>query len=89
MKTLDNDLLVDYFDFPLPESLIAQSPLQKRSDSKLLLIDRENGQLAHDTFNHLSRWLRSGDVLVVNNERIGKFEISIQSIKFSSSRILD
>ena len=70
MKTLDNDLLVDYFDFPLPESLIAQSPLQKRSDSKLLLIDRENGQLAHDTFNHLSRWLRSGDVLVVNNTKV-------------------
>lgn len=70
MKTLDADLLVDSFDYPLPQSLIAQSPLQKRSDSKLLLIDRVQGQVAHDTFNHLSHWLRSGDVLVLNNTKV-------------------
>jgi len=70
MNTLKNDLLVSQFDYPLPESLIAQSPLQKRSDSKLLLIDRFLGTLEHDTFAHLGHWLRVGDVLVVNDTKV-------------------
>lgn len=66
----DKDLLVSQFDFSLPESLIAQSPLQRRSDSKLLLVDRNLGTLAHDTFAKLGHWLRAGDVLVVNDTKV-------------------
>lgn len=70
MITQNKDLLVSQFDYPLPESLIAQSPLQKRSDSKLLLVDRELGTLKHDTFAHLGDWLRPGDILVVNDTKV-------------------
>ncbi|NLN84376.1 MAG: tRNA preQ1(34) S-adenosylmethionine ribosyltransferase-isomerase QueA [Firmicutes bacterium] len=72
MSKKDNrqDLNVQDFDYFLPEAQIAQSPLKKRSDSKLLLINRHNKQLHHDSFVSLDRWLKSGDLLVVNNTQV-------------------
>lgn len=70
MITKNEDLLVSHFDYILPEHLIAQSPLQKRSDSRLMIIDRQTGLIAHDLFDHIDDWLKPGDVLVVNNTKV-------------------
>lgn len=63
MKTSD-------FDFYLPEELIAQDPLEDRSASKLLVLDKETGDWTHDIFKHITRYLRPGDCLVRNNTKV-------------------
>lgn len=61
---------VDDFDFELPPSLIAQSPLQNRSSSRLMCLDRQTGQMEHDTFEHIVERLLPGDTLVLNDTRV-------------------
>ncbi len=63
MKTSD-------FYFDLPEDLIAQTPLKKRSDSRLLVLDRNTGQMTHDVFNKILTYFRPGDCLVLNNTKV-------------------
>lgn len=63
MKTSD-------FDYFLPEELIAQTPLQKRDESRLLVLDRETGELEHRHFYDILDYLNEGDTLVVNNSRV-------------------
>jgi len=63
MKTSD-------FDYHLPEALIAQTPLPDRSASKLLLVDRSSKQLKHDIFRNITDYLKSGDVLVLNDTKV-------------------
>ena len=63
MKTSD-------FYFDLPEELIAQTPLEKRDASRLLVLDRESGQTAHMHFFDLPKLLRPGDCLVLNDSRV-------------------
>lgn len=63
MKTSD-------FDYFLPEELIAQTPLQKRDESRLLVMDRETGELEHRHFYDILDYLNEGDTLVVNNSRV-------------------
>ena len=63
MKTSD-------FDYELPESLIAQTPLKDRSDSRLLVVDRTSGGLIHEAFRNLPDYLVSGDVLVLNDTKV-------------------
>ncbi|MBN2540465.1 MAG: tRNA preQ1(34) S-adenosylmethionine ribosyltransferase-isomerase QueA [Bacilli bacterium] len=63
MKTSD-------FDYNLPEELIAQTPLEKRSDSRLLVLNRDNTQLHHDIFKNIGDYLNAGDVLVLNNTKV-------------------
>ena len=58
------------FDYPLPLELIAQNPVERRDASRLLTLDRSNGDIAHRQFVNLESLLRSGDVLVVNNSRV-------------------
>ena len=58
------------FDYELPEERIAQTPLETRSASKLLVMDRENGELEHKTFTDILEFLNSGDVLVINNTKV-------------------
>ena len=58
------------FDFELPHELIAQSPLPGRDESRLLVFERPSGRLAHRRFPNLIEYLRSGDVLVLNNSRV-------------------
>ncbi|HBV88962.1 MAG TPA: tRNA preQ1(34) S-adenosylmethionine ribosyltransferase-isomerase QueA [Desulfosporosinus sp.] len=58
------------FDFDLPEALIAQHPVEPRDTSRLMVVDRENGRIAHHTFRDLSLLLSKGDVLVLNNTRV-------------------
>ncbi|MEK3882710.1 tRNA preQ1(34) S-adenosylmethionine ribosyltransferase-isomerase QueA [Paenibacillus sp. PL2-23] len=61
---------VDWFDFELPEELIAQTPLQDRTSSRLLMLNKANGQIQHGVFTDLAEQLRAGDVLVLNNTRV-------------------
>ncbi len=61
---------VSDFDFELPESLIAQEPPVRRGDSRLLVLDRQSGELVHTTFPQIGEFLRAGDLLVVNDTRV-------------------
>ncbi len=58
------------FDFDLPEELIAQTPLEKRDSSKLLVIDRKTHDMVDTHFDHILDELNSGDALVMNNTRV-------------------
>ncbi len=63
-------LLKHDFYFDLPEELIAQTPLQKRDESRLLCLDKQTGEVSHHHFYDLKTLLRPGDLLVVNNSRV-------------------
>ncbi|MBQ1642630.1 MAG: tRNA preQ1(34) S-adenosylmethionine ribosyltransferase-isomerase QueA [Oscillospiraceae bacterium] len=58
------------FWFDLPEELIAQTPLDKRDESKLLVVDKNTGALEHKSFHDLPSLLRKGDCLVLNDSRV-------------------
>lgn len=58
------------FDFYLPEELIAQTPLEKRDGSRLLVLDKESGAMEHRHFYDLPEYLHVGDCLVLNNSRV-------------------
>ncbi len=58
------------FYFELPEELIAQDPLADRSDSRLLLLDKESGRTEHHIFREIVDYLRPGDCLVLNNTKV-------------------
>ncbi|MCF0137466.1 MAG: tRNA preQ1(34) S-adenosylmethionine ribosyltransferase-isomerase QueA [Oscillospiraceae bacterium] len=58
------------FYFELPEELIAQTPLQKRDDSRLLHLDKQTGEISHKHFYELKSYLRQGDCLVLNDSRV-------------------
>ena len=57
------------FDYPLPEELIAQEAVE-RGDSRMLVVDRQSGRTQHQGIRDLSRWLRSGDLLLLNDTRV-------------------
>ena len=61
---------VSEFDFNLPESLIAQHPVEPRDTSRLMVVNRDHETIDHHTFRDLVPLLKSGDVLVVNNTRV-------------------
>src|SRR5258708_10116407 len=58
------------FDFVLPPELIAQQPMPKRDESRLLVLSRPDGRIAHRKFRDLLEFLHAGDVLVLNNSRV-------------------
>ena len=58
------------FDYQLPSELIAQQPAMRRDQSRLLVLQRQSGQIAHRHFHHLLDYLHPGDVLVMNNSRV-------------------
>ncbi|MEK5398874.1 tRNA preQ1(34) S-adenosylmethionine ribosyltransferase-isomerase QueA [Paenibacillus sp. FSL K6-2859] len=61
---------VDAYDFNLPEELIAQTPLSDRSSSRLLLVNKEDGELAHRHFTDIINYFQPGDTLVLNDTRV-------------------
>ncbi|MGS0971858.1 MAG: tRNA preQ1(34) S-adenosylmethionine ribosyltransferase-isomerase QueA [Candidatus Izemoplasmataceae bacterium] len=61
---------VEDFDYQLPKRLIAQTPLENRSDSRLLVLNKHHGEIKHDVFHALSNYLHQGDVLVFNNTSV-------------------
>ncbi|MGT2720988.1 tRNA preQ1(34) S-adenosylmethionine ribosyltransferase-isomerase QueA [Streptococcus porcinus] len=58
------------FDFELPEELIAQTPLEQRDSSKLLVIDHKTKKMVDSHFDHIIDQLNPGDALVMNNTRV-------------------
>lgn len=60
----------DDFDYKLDESRIAQSPAEKRDESKLLVVDRKTGHVEHERFFDIKKHLKKGDLLVVNNTKV-------------------
>lgn len=60
----------DDFDYYLDEELIAQTPLDKRDSSRLMLVDKKNGFYKHEHFYNIINYLNPGDVLVLNNTRV-------------------
>lgn len=61
---------VQDFDFALPQELIAQTPLPNRSDSRLLVLSKENGAVEHKAFTDIVNYLAAGDALVLNNTKV-------------------
>lgn len=85
MKTSD-------YDYHLPEQLIAQQPLENRSDSRLLVLDAVSEQISDERFIHLGQYINEGDLLVFNDTRVfparlfgnkqtgGKVEVLVERI---------
>lgn len=63
MKTED-------FNYDLPEELIAQTPLEKRDDSKLLILDKNTGEIRHEKFHNIIDYLEKDDILVLNDTKV-------------------
>ena len=61
---------VEDFDYPLDESLIAQTPILKRDTSRLLVLNRKNGDITHKKFYDIIDFLQKGDVLVLNDTKV-------------------
>ncbi len=60
----------DDFDYYLPEELIAQTPLEKRDESRLLVLDKQNGNIYHKKFYNIIDYLNPGDTLVLNDTKV-------------------
>ncbi|MGB9679351.1 MAG: tRNA preQ1(34) S-adenosylmethionine ribosyltransferase-isomerase QueA [Thermoanaerobacteraceae bacterium] len=58
------------FYFELPEELIAQKPLEKRSDSRLMVLNKNNGEVSHDIFRNIAKYFKKGDCIVLNNTKV-------------------
>ena len=63
MKTSD-------FDFYLPDELIAQTPILKRDESRLLVLDKGTGDIEHHVFRDIVDYLDCGDTLVINDTKV-------------------
>ena len=61
---------VSQFDYDLPPELIAQTPIEPRHASRLMVVNRNTGQITHHTFLHIVDLLHPGDILVANNTRV-------------------
>ena len=60
----------DDFDYYLPKELIAQTPLKERDHSRLLVMDKETGEISHERFDSIINYLNPGDALVVNDTKV-------------------
>lgn len=63
-------ILKSDFYYDLPEELIAQTPVEPRSASRMMCVDRRTGEVSHDHFYNLCNHLREGDLLVMNDSRV-------------------
>ncbi|MFC1664332.1 tRNA preQ1(34) S-adenosylmethionine ribosyltransferase-isomerase QueA [Pseudomonadota bacterium] len=80
------------FEYPLPESLIAQYPVEKRRDSRLLCLDGKDGRVADRNFSDLPEFIDEGDVLILNDTKViparlygkketgGKVEVMVEQV---------
>ena len=58
------------FYYDLPEELIAQDPLEDRSSSRLLVLNKDTGEIQHKVFRDILSYLRKGDCLVINDTKV-------------------
>lgn len=61
---------IEEYNYDLPEKFIAQTPLKDRAASKLLLLNKENGNIKEDVFKNIGSYLKKGDVLVLNDTKV-------------------
>ena len=61
---------INEFDYELPKELIAQTPLKDRSSSRLLILNKNTGELKHEVFSNIINYLNKGDVLVLNDTKV-------------------
>lgn len=61
---------LNYYDYDLPENLIAQTPLKVRSESKLLILNKKTGAVKDEIFKNIKNYLKPGDVLVLNDTQV-------------------
>jgi S-adenosylmethionine:tRNA ribosyltransferase-isomerase len=80
-------LRIEDFDYALPSELIAQEPLTKRDQARLMVISRQSGTIVHRRFSDLVEYVDSGDALVINNTRVN--EASFSCIKDSTGARID
>ena len=65
-----DEMNVRDYDFELPQELIAQDPLEDRSASRLLIMDKKTGQIKHSVFKNITHYLKAGDCLVINDTKV-------------------
>lgn len=73
------------FDYHLPEVLIAQRPAEKRDHSRLMVVDRKSGNISHDYFYNLDKYLDANDLLVFNNTKV--IPVRIRGKKLSGGKV--
>ena len=61
---------VEDFNYNLPENLIAQTPLEQRDSSRLLVLDKKTGEVEHKTFTDIINYMENGDTLVLNDTKV-------------------
>ncbi len=76
--------LEDY-NYHLPPELVAQEPRPRRDSSRLLVLERATGEIRHQAFKDLPRWLKAGDAAVVNNTKV--FPARLRGTKASGGRV--
>ena len=77
-------MLVEDFSYDLPPSLIAQKPHYKRGKSRLLVLDRQAGQIKDSWYKDLPNYLNAGDVVVLNDTKV--FKARLQAVKANGAR---
>lgn len=77
----------DDFDFELPEHLIAQTPIEKRDESRLLVLDKESGNIEHKHFKDIIDYLNKDDVLVLNDTKV--IPARLIGIKESTNAVIE
>ncbi len=71
MSTIPEEFDIEYYNYQLPEHLIAYYPAKKRTESKLLVIERKTGKLYfHEKFSEIEKYLQKGDLLILNNTKV-------------------
>lgn len=76
------------YDFALPDELVAQEPCEPRDASRLLVVNRATGELAHRTFRDIAELIPAGDLLVVNNTRVFRARLLGQRASGAGAEIL-
>ena len=61
---------VEDFDFDLPKDLIAQTPIKDRDTSRLLVLNKDNGDIKHKHFYDILDYMEKGDTLVLNDTKV-------------------
>jgi S-adenosylmethionine:tRNA ribosyltransferase-isomerase len=67
---MSEEIRLEDYDFALPHDRIARYPAERRDESRLMVVERATGRLSHARFRDLGRFLRAGDLLVLNDSRV-------------------
>ena len=81
-------MLTADFDYDLPPDRIAQTPVEPRDSSRLMVVHRDSGEIEHRTFRDISDYLNAGDVLVANNSRVIPARLMARKTTGGKSEIL-